>query len=289
MTAGDASDHDRAELRLERLRPDQILARMAGSSLAFLPVGPLEWHGPHLPLGTDPLIALGVAERVARATGGVVLPPFFWGTERERAPRQLRSLGFPGSEGEYVVGMDFPANSLKSLYVREEFFGLLVREMLDRLVWQGFRVIAVVNGHGAPNHVAVLDRLAAEFTAAGPAQVLSLFAWAKDGQDYPENGGGHATADEVSRMLFLHQSLVDLSALPPLPQPLRNLDWAIVDGPSFCGRPTSDFTVRAEEDPRINASPERGEASLDETVRYLITRVERAANSDQRSGTPLMT
>jgi len=41
---------------------------------AFLPVGALEQHGPHLPMGTDVIIAEHVCERLAEATGGLLLP-----------------------------------------------------------------------------------------------------------------------------------------------------------------------------------------------------------------------
>ena len=41
------------ETRLERLRPDEIVAEMGEVPLVYFPLGPLEWHGPHLPLGTD--------------------------------------------------------------------------------------------------------------------------------------------------------------------------------------------------------------------------------------------
>ncbi len=67
------------EVRFELMRPDEILEEKKRLPLVFLPVGPLEWHGPHLPLGTDPLIAYEIAIRLAREIGGVVLPPFYLG------------------------------------------------------------------------------------------------------------------------------------------------------------------------------------------------------------------
>jgi len=41
---------------------------------AVLPVGALEQHGPHLPIGSDVLIAEYMAERIAEATGFILLP-----------------------------------------------------------------------------------------------------------------------------------------------------------------------------------------------------------------------
>src|SRR5258706_5299406 len=40
----------------------------------FLPVGALEQHGPHLPLGTDAMLAAAVAEGAAGATIGLAAP-----------------------------------------------------------------------------------------------------------------------------------------------------------------------------------------------------------------------
>jgi creatinine amidohydrolase len=258
------------ELRLERLRPVEIVRGIQARALVYFPLGPLEWHGPHLPLGTDPLIAYTVALRAAEETGGVVLPPFFWGTERERTPQQLRDIGFKGDE--WVVGMDFPANILKSLYCREEFFALLVREMLELLVAQGFQLIVFVNGHGASNHCSVLERLSAEFTARGPARVLPLFAYA--GGDGERPGVGHAGLEETSRMMATFPETVDLSTLPPPEQPLYNVEWGIVDSMTFGGQPAEDFATR--DDPRVDATAAEGEISLNRSVRAIVRQVEHA-------------
>lgn len=40
---------------------------------ALLPIGAIEQHGPHLPMGTDVIIAEHLCERLAQATGGVLL------------------------------------------------------------------------------------------------------------------------------------------------------------------------------------------------------------------------
>jgi creatinine amidohydrolase len=257
------------EVRMERMRPAEIVAEMKERPLVFLPVGPLEWHGPHLPLGTDPLIAYGVARRVAARVGGVVLPALFVGTERERSPELLQYLGFKGDE--YIVGMDFPANILKGLYYREEFFALVVRETLDLLVQQGYRLIVILNGHGADNQLGVLGRLSAEFTGRGPARVFYISAWTQSDQ---EVGSGHAGAEETSHVMALYPGLVNLSTLPTPDQPLRNVDWAIVDALTFDGHPSADFTTR--DDPRVGATAERGEESLGRAVTYIARRVAEA-------------
>ena len=71
-------------VQLERLRPGEILAERTRCPIVYLPLGPLEWHGPAMPFGTDPLMAQELARRAAPRTGGVVMPTLFLGTERER-------------------------------------------------------------------------------------------------------------------------------------------------------------------------------------------------------------
>ncbi len=45
----------------------------------ILPVGTMEYHSYHCPYGCDTYTALGVAEGFAEATGGMVLPPVWYG------------------------------------------------------------------------------------------------------------------------------------------------------------------------------------------------------------------
>jgi creatinine amidohydrolase len=249
-------------VQFELLRPGEIVAERRRCPAVYVPIGPLEWHSAHLPFGCDALNATAVARRVAERVGGVVLPTFYWGTERERPPQMTRDLGF--DDRDYIVGMDFPRNELKSLYCREEFFALLVRELLDRLIQLEYQLIVLVNGHGALNHVETLQRLCLEFTACSPVRVLLTLAWPTNGTF--EYGVGHADAVETSLMMALHPQSVDLSTLPPTPEPLRNQDWAIVDSDTFRGRPTPDHTVRPEADPRLVASADLGGRHLDQAI-----------------------
>src|SRR3989442_265064 len=114
------------QVRYELMTPGAIVAARARSPIAFVPVGPLEWHGPHLPLGTDALVAHHLAVRVARRVGGIVLPALFAGTETVRppgdGPGQRGALGFRGAER--IIGMDFPGFPVKSLYYEESAFGI---------------------------------------------------------------------------------------------------------------------------------------------------------------------
>lgn len=250
----------KVEVRL--MRPSEIIGERRRCPLVYLPLGPLEWHGPHLPLGVDPIHAQEIAIRLAGVTGGVVLPTLYMGTERKRSPGMLRNIGFKGNE--WIVGMDFPDNSMESLYFPEEIFALCIRGWIDVLISRGYRLIVLLNGHGAENQVAVLDRLAAEYSQVGPAKVLHLMPI--PGFVNKKNSWAHATAEETSVLMATNPESVNLKELPPTQKPLENKKWAIVDDLTFRGQPTVDFTVRQEEDPRLSASPEKGNKDMETTV-----------------------
>ena len=250
--------------RLELLRPDEILEERRIRSVVYLPLGPLEWHGPHLPYGTDPLIAHELALRLAERLGGVVHPCLFLGTERERDSATLKNLGFTGSE--WVVGMDFPANSLPSLYLPEEVLGIVVRHQIYLLQKMGFRHVVLVNGHGGRNHVATLKRLCAEISADGRCGVHYAFT-------FPEGGGTwsrrhHASTDETAVIRHLFPDAVNTAALPQAGQSIRAKDFAVVDEDAFEGRTLPEGYL--SEDPRT-ATAALGETHLAAAVEAIVS------------------
>src|SRR5437879_13771242 len=96
----------------ELMRPPEIAQARARLPLAFIPIGPLEWHGPHLPMGMDGLHAHTVAMEVARRVGGVVLPTYYLGSETvrptDRGPQKIgrASCRESGEGGGVAVGVE---------------------------------------------------------------------------------------------------------------------------------------------------------------------------------------
>jgi creatinine amidohydrolase len=75
---------------LHRLTQPEAARALADGGTAIVVVGSVEQHGPHLPLGTDALAALGIAERVAERMNAPIVPLSLVGV----APYHL---GWPGS------------------------------------------------------------------------------------------------------------------------------------------------------------------------------------------------
>ncbi len=68
------AQHAGIEVRLDRLHPAEIEAALDRAPVAWLPLGALEFHAPHLPNGTDGITGEAVLVGAARRLGGVVLP-----------------------------------------------------------------------------------------------------------------------------------------------------------------------------------------------------------------------
>jgi creatinine amidohydrolase/Fe(II)-dependent formamide hydrolase-like protein len=157
--------------------------------------------------------------------------------------------------------MDFPANSLPSLYLPEEVLGIVIRHQILLLLKMGFRHVVLVNGHGGRNHVACLKRIAAEITAEGRGCIHYAFT-------FPEGGGTwsrrhHASTDETAVMMHLHPETVRAAALPPAGTPIRARDHAVVDEDAFAGRTLPEGHIT--EDPRTT-TPALGEQHLSAAV-----------------------
>jgi creatinine amidohydrolase len=93
-----------------------------------VPVGSIEQHGPHLPLGTDAYIPFELAKRAAARRRVVVAPPVTYAAYSR--PRSGGGRGSPGSTG--VSGR-----------VLDAFLGDLFSDLLR----QGWRRLVVLNGH----------------------------------------------------------------------------------------------------------------------------------------------
>ena len=71
-----------SEVRFDRMIPAEVVARREACNVAYLPVGALEWHGAHMPFGTDYLIVNWLAEAAAQRFGGVAFPPIYYSDVR---------------------------------------------------------------------------------------------------------------------------------------------------------------------------------------------------------------
>ncbi|MCP4385030.1 MAG: creatininase family protein [Hyphomicrobiales bacterium] len=179
-------------MRYERLTSPEIARLDPEQTLFLLPLGAVEQHGAHMPIGTDSIISHAVCTAAADKHGAtVVLPPPWYGF----SPHHMRFAG--------------------SITLGAETLTALVTDIVGSLVAQGGRRILLVNGHGGNG--SLVDLLSSTLGRAhyGKARIAGVTYFRLAAADIDriresEPGGtGHAGEFETSVMLHLRPDLVD--------------------------------------------------------------------------------
>ena len=169
--------------RLLELDSRSFERKLSSNPLVILPVGALEAHGPHLPLGADQIQAEVTSLALAERVGGVVAPTVAYGC----APSASR---FPGT-----VSLDLAELSVHVAAILREFARSGVRRLL------------VLSGHAERGHMAALreagDRTMREFPSCRVVVLSDYdFVYELRGQEAPPTDG-HGGLLETSRLLAL--------------------------------------------------------------------------------------
>ena len=189
-TVPSAAAADPAPVHVELLLPHQIDDALSANSVVYLPLGSIEYHSHHLPLGLDGITAHGVCTHAALATGGVVLPILWWGT------------GGTHTTYPWTI-MTATASPLIEI----------VTTTLQRLSDLGVRLCVLLTGHFADEQLAFVDDAAARWNAAGTdLQVLPLAVNRSGAFLAPD----HAGLFETSLLHALAPDLVQLDQLASL-------------------------------------------------------------------------
>ncbi|MES2666507.1 MAG: creatininase family protein [Pseudomonadota bacterium] len=176
--------------QLELLRPGQIDAEMARCPRVWLPLGTIEYHSHHLPVGLDGLQAHGLCLDAAEIAGGLVYPPLWWGTGGGHAGYPWTVM-MPG-EGEICA---------------------LLRQTLRRLQTCGVRQAILFTGHFADEQVAMIAGLASGWNAqGGPLGVLALSVSGNADAPLPPD---HAGRFETTLLAAYQPQTVDMALLRP--------------------------------------------------------------------------
>lgn len=154
----------------------------------IVPVGALEAHGPHLPLGADQIQAESTAEALATRIGALVAPTLPYGSCAGTRP-------FPGTVSLSIGTLSH-----------------LVRELLEELARTGVRRVLVLSGHAAQGHMAALREGAEEAVRAVPALRVAVlsdydFVYELRGKLSPATDG-HGGLLETSRVMAMRPEAV---------------------------------------------------------------------------------
>jgi creatinine amidohydrolase len=207
------------ETLYERLTPDTYEARIKSAPIAYLPLGTLEWHGPHLPLGSDHLQSQGFFIQLAKRVGGVVLPPLFLGLDTMKIVDGVEYYGMDIHQKAY----SHPVRLKGSAYwIPEKLFSDILDAILKQVRRAGFRIV-VAHGHGPSTNYVIKNQEALE--SRHDLKIMTLWSDRESQNSDTEFQSDHAAANETSIMMALHPNLVHMENLPrdPSEPPLATI------------------------------------------------------------------
>jgi creatinine amidohydrolase len=241
-------------------------ARAKGGAVALLPIGSTEPHGPHLPLSTDILLSEEACRRAvgaldARNVPAVVAPSLAYGVTRYAA-------GFRGAIG-----------------VSEATLMAVIGDVARALLDDGFAHVALVNNHLEPEHIAAIERAAANLTAERGARAVSFpnqltRRWGRTLTDEFKRGDCHAGRYETSLVMAARPELVDDAArrdLHPLP---ISLSKAIAAANGGAVRFADIGMTRAYTGAPADATQNEGDATYARLVEMIVTEVTEHLHAD---------
>ena len=181
--------------KMEELTSPQFNKAVAlAGGVCVIPMGVIEKHGPHLPLGTDMFEAREIAFRAAKKEYAIVFPPYFMGQIFE-AKHQAGALAYSN-----------------------ELLWKMLEETCNELSRNGIKKIILKNGHGGND--SFLQYFCQSQLASRKDYIVVLFREGNDPVNGPEIKSlkkatidGHAGEEETSMMSVIRPDLVDLAVI----------------------------------------------------------------------------
>ena len=181
--------------KMEELTSPQFAKAVdLAGGVCVIPIGIIEKHGPHLPLGTDLFEAREIALSASKKEYSVVFPPYFTGQIFE-AKHQPGTIAYS-----------------------TELMWKMLEETCRELSRNGLKKIILLNGHGG--NTSFLQYFCQAQLANKEDYVVVLFRPGNDPVNAKEIKSlkkarldGHAGEEETSMMYYINPALVDQEAL----------------------------------------------------------------------------
>ncbi len=187
-------------VRLLEQAPKDLAQLVTDKQPLMVPIGTVEWHADHLPLGVDSLLSVAICEELSDRTGCVVAPLLSCGICRDLQPER----GFFGTIDT----------------VREQTLSNLVADLLQGYAKMGFQKVILFSGHFEIEHFSAITEGMKQIPAI-QAVFLTGFDFTKDEVRELEDisltwlfAGDHAAEWETSMMLYYFPNLVHLEKAP---------------------------------------------------------------------------
>ena len=177
---------------LAELTNEDVEKYLRNKGMIIIPVGSIEQHGRHAPLGTDVIIPQEIAKRIAIKLNAIVAPPISYGLSAAHK-------GFSGLA-----------------YLSAKTFITVVEDLCKSLSSVGFKRIIFLNGHYT--NTAALTLACYEISEKIPnkTQIYQITYWealtAEKLNEYLSlKAGFHANVGETSVVMAIDPNLIDLS------------------------------------------------------------------------------
>lgn len=226
------------------------------SGVVLVPIGCLEKHGAHLPLGTDIILAREISLKASEVEDVMVFP--------------FMPFGIVG-EVKHMLG----TISLSSNLIYQ-----MLEELCDELSRNGFYKIIFIDGHGG-NQNFLKYFMQSRLEQPHPYATYYFDLGQKDGmfwKEYQEVFGrvyesGHACEFETSSLMALNSSLVKMSEINPSETvSLKRLD-KLKEATLYTGIGWyADYPNQIAGDPS-NSSVKRGEWINDRNIKRLVNAI----------------
>jgi len=169
----------------------------------LVPIGVIEKHGEHLPLGTDCLTGRAVAEAAVQIEPAIIFPLYYFG--------QIH-------EGKHQPG---------AIAVKFRLMFDLLDDVCEEIARNGLKKIVLLNGHGGNNSLlltfvqSMLERKREYVVYLIGLSAYSPMASAEWKAMRETTVDGHAGELETSAMLFSHPDLVKMAEIADNGQPQK--------------------------------------------------------------------
>lgn len=196
-------------MRLANSTGKKVEEYLKKSQTVVIPVGSIENHGKHMPLGTDTLIPDKIIELLEEKSDVMIAPTVPYGATDI-------IMGCPGT---VTLGTDG--------------LTLVLDRITDSLYRYGFRKFVILNGHGGNNKA--IEAVGMALHRRG-AWLANLNWWLMVGELRPEWKGGHGGAEETAGVMGVDPSLIDydyirepMNLIDDVAPNMKTTGWGTVD------------------------------------------------------------
>ena len=181
--------------------PEEFKSALNANSVAFLPLGSMEYHGYHNVLGLDSLKAWKICQLACQKIGGVVFPPLYLGVD-----------AWPDIDLQ-----KYPNKQYDCYHLDAKLYQEVLENFFYRMIRIGFKKIFVLAGH-YPN--ANIAKLASEKYSDQDIK----FVIVKEPDLVEGEVGDHAGKWETSLMMTMFPDFVDLKRMNDKDDRLRAIE-----------------------------------------------------------------